>query len=448
MNATRGNGAGLDLSPRRLRPVELGKHKALLGGIIRLANRHAIPDRERALGIPYRLLSEVAVLTPPVVTDILASPQFGAWANDALRCLLTGAPAMNGVPRAIGLGRLALFAATAAVRAGHPFDVTIPLTDGMASFPALGSAYVDAPSTGAARPWEWGRAWLDDTGCHVQSPSATVDIPATLAGAAGNWSPLPRVTVTERGLCLDVVLDHNDPFLDRYGTARSPAGGPDGLRWRSLLAAGWRILAGDHQALASIVAGAIRTVVPLVEPDPQHMASGTEETAFGAIGLSLPPDALAMAQVLVHESHHAVLGAFRDIEPLVRADDERDRERPFLGYAPWRDDPRPAHALLQGIYAHYGMGQFWRREYLEGAASHRERAAIEFGRMRTMTARGASTLAGSGLLTDAGREFLAGIEDEVAQWQGEPLPATTQEHVADLTRQHEVRWRARWLAQT
>lgn len=443
MSEIRDNGAGWSLTAQRLRPVELGKHKALLAGVMRLAIQRAIPDHERTLGIPYRLLSDVEALAPQTVMGVLASPQFGAWANDALHCLLEDAPAMNGIPREVSLGHLALFAATAAMRAGVPFDVAVPLRDGTASFPALGTAHLDT----AAR-WEWGHAWLDGAGCHVRSRSATVDVPVPGGTATANWSPLLQVTVIEQGLCLEVVLDHSDPFLDRYGTAQRRIADPDLARWRQLLETGWLILARDHQALAVLAAGAVRTVVPLVAPGPNRMIGGTEETSFGAIAMSLPADALSMAETLVHESHHAVLGALRDVEPLVRDDEGNDQGRLFQGYAPWRDDPRPAHAMLQGIYAHYGMGKFWRREYLAGPRAHRERAALGFGRMRAMTARGVRSLAGSGLLTEAGRKILAGIEDEVTRWRGEPLPPTVERQVAGLMRQHEDRWRTRWLAGT
>jgi HEXXH motif-containing protein len=436
------NGAGWGLAAERLRPVELGKNKAILAGIMRLAIQRAVPDRKRALGIPYQLLSATEAVAPQAVTSVLASPQFGAWASDALHCLLEGAPAMNGIPCEISLGRLALFAATAAIHARLPFDVAVPLRDGSASFPALGVAHLDS-----APPWEWGRAWLDGTGCHVRSRSGTADVPVPGETATASWSPLLQVTVIEQGLRLEVVVDHRDPFLDRYGAAQHRAADPDLARWRHLIEAGWQILARDHQALAKLAAAAIRTVVPLIAPDSDRMIGGTEETSFGAIAMSLPADGLGMAETLVHESHHAVLGALRDIEPLVR-DEEDDQRRPFLGYAPWRDDPRPAHALLQGIYAHYGMGNFWRREYLKGAAAQQERAAFAFGRMRAMIPLGASSLARSGLLTEAGREILAGIEDEVRQWYGVPLPPSVDQRVVELARAHEDRWRARWLART
>src|SRR5262249_9479881 len=123
------------------------------------------------------------------------------------------------------------------------------------------------------------------------------------------------------------------------------------------------------------------------------------------------------AAALVHETHHAILGALTDLEPLVRPDDPG-----FLGYAPWRDDPRPAHALLHGIYAHYGIGRFWRHQYLAGPGPYRERAARRFGRLRGMLATAIPVLSESGQLTEAGRDLLAPITAEVVQWLDEPLP--------------------------
>jgi HEXXH motif-containing protein len=452
MDPTRGADETQLLTPQLLRAVELGKHKALLAAIMRIAARKAVPDYYRALTIPYRLLSEVEALAPKIATDVVAAPQFGAWANDVLRRLLDDEnpldtapaddrePVPDGVPLSVDLGHLALFAATAAVRAGYRFDLEIPLRDGATCFPALGTV-----RAGSGSPWEWGQARLDATGCHVQTLTATVDVPGTPGSSGTGWVGFPRVTATDGGTSLDVVLDDGDPFLDRYGSARIRIADDDLPRWRHLIAAGWQILAADHQPLAALVSGTVRTVVPLASPGPTRTASSTEEASFGAIALALPADALGMAEVLVHETQHAVLGALVDIEPLVR-DGASDGGQPgFLAYAPWRDDPRPAHALLQGIYAHYGIGRFWRRQYVAGPADQRERAAAQFGRIRTMTGRAIRTLAGSGLVTDAGRDLLAGIQREVTAWLDEPLPAVALQHVADLATDHEARWRVAHL---
>jgi hypothetical protein len=208
--------------------------------------------------------------------------------------------------------------------------------------------------------------------------------------------------------------------------------------WRRLLGEAWALLFSGDPALAGLVAGILRAVVPIVAPWPTLPASATDASSFGAIGLSRPADAFSLAEILVHECLHSALGALLDMEPLVLAGTS---EPPFLAYAPWRDDPRPAGALLQGIAAHFGMGRFWRHQYRDGPETQRRRAAAEFARIRTMTARAVRTLTESGLLTEVGRDFLAEIREEVGTWLDEPLPAVAQERAADLSTDHEARWR-------
>jgi HEXXH motif-containing protein len=417
---------------QRLRSAELGKHKILLASIMRMAARAIPGDYERALFIPYQLLSDVESLAPEIITAVIAAPQFGAWADDCLRRLLDDG-IRHDVPLATDLGHLALFAATAAIRANRPFRVEIPLRDGVASFPALGTARLAASSR-----WEWGTAWRDGAECQVRSSASIVKIPRSAQPGtppAAHWSALHRMALTENGLCLDVVIDDSDPFLDRYGTPRTRLTCGNLPRWRRLLADAWAILARDHYPMAEQIAGMVRTLVPLAQPAPTRSVGSTEISSFGAVALSLAADSLSVAEVLVHEAQHAVLGALIDVKPLVRDDAD------FLAYAPWRDDPRPAGALLHGIFAHYGMGRFWRQRYRVGPPDQRTRAAVEFGRMRTMAARGSNTLGESGLLTEPGHEFLAGIQAELDVWLEERLPGGTAEQVMDLSVDHEVQWR-------
>jgi HEXXH motif-containing protein len=423
----------------RLRSGELGKHKALLAFITRNAERGGLPrsEYERALAIPYRLLADVEARAPHLVADLLSTPQFGAWGDTCARRLLAGtAHAPGGVPLATDLGHLALFAATAATCARHPFMLEVPLRDGTACLPAAGTA---AP--GASTPWEWGRAWLDGAdirrgvGCHVRSSVSTVDV-SRVPGIPG-WCGLPRLHAAQGGLRLDVVLDDRDPFLDRFGD-RIRVTDEGLLSWRDLLAQAWRLLAGDHYPLAELVAGTVRTVVPLARPGPTRSAGATEVASFGAVAMSLPADALSMAEALVHEVHHVLLGAVMDAEPLIRDDEDAAA---FLAYAPWRDDPRPGGALLQGIFAHYGMGRFWRRRYQAGPSADRDRAAAEFGWLRAMTEIAAASLAESGVLTKSGAEFLAGLRTELASWHDEELQPFVAEHVAGIDAEHAARWR-------
>jgi HEXXH motif-containing protein len=394
----------------QLRLAETGKYRTLLAGIMRLAAQRNVPGRVRALDNAYLLLTQIEQRASPVVADLIAAPQFGAWANDVLHRLLA-LPEADDLETLQGdLGRLALFAAAAAIKTSQPFDIEVPLLDGAASFPTLGTLSLDDAPRRC-----WARARQDSTACHVQGGTAIVRIPGSLTPTQ-SWTPLPRVTVCAHGLVLDVLLDGQDPFLDRYGTRRLDVSGSELDRWRHLLNAGWEILAGRHPELAVLVAETVRTVVPLDSSVAGEGASATEETSFGAIALALPADGLEMAAALVHESHHAVLGALTDLEPLVSPDAPS-----FLGHAPWREDPRPPHALLHGIYAHHAMGRFWRRQYLAGPEAGRPRAALQFGHLRGMLATAIPGLIGSGQLTEAGLELLTPIAGDVAEWRAESL---------------------------
>jgi HEXXH motif-containing protein len=401
--------AGVDV--QQLRLVEMGKCRALLAGIMRLAVRRNAPGRDRGLDNAYLLLAQIEQRAPQVVAGLIGAPQFGAWANDVLHRLRALPGAGDGGTLQADLGRLALFAAAAAIKTAQPFDIDVPLREGAISFPTLGTLSVaGAPGRG------WARVWQDRAAGHVEGGAA---VSARLPGSRAQgqrWTPLPRVLVREQGLVFDVLLDGQDPFLDRYGAPRLQAAEPDLGRWGRMLTAGWEVLAGGHPELAALVAQTVQTVVPLAAPVAGSPASAAEETSFGAIALALPADGLATAAALVHESHHAILGALTDLQPLI------DPDAPgFLGRAPWRADPRPPHALLHGIYAHHAMGRFWRRQHLSGPQAARQRAALAFGRLRGMLAAAIPVLAGSGQLTQAGRELLAPIAAEVAQWQAEPL---------------------------
>jgi HEXXH motif-containing protein len=420
-----------------LRRAELGKHKALLASIMRMA-KPAIPgDYERALLRPYRLLRDIEAITPGVVADVLAVPQFGAWADDCLGRLLYDEDREDR-PLATDLGHLALFACTAAVRASYPFRLEIPLRDGRASIPALGTALL-----AAASPWEWGLAWQEGHRCLVQSRASTVRILTTgrpaMPDSPQHWSPVHRIVLSASGLRLDVLLDDGDPYLDRYGSQRLRLRGEDLSAWRQLLSRAWATLAADHPPLAALVAGTVQTLVPLAPPAPTRSAGSTEVSTFGAVALSLSVDSLSLAEALVHEAHHAVLGALTDIQPL--AEDSGGA----LVYAPWREDPRPAGTFLHGTFAHYGMGRFWHDRYRAGPPGQRNRAAVEFGRMRVMVARGLAALDESGLLAPAGQQLVTGIRAELASWLEEMLPAEAEEQVTDLNVDHEVQWRVAHL---
>jgi uncharacterized protein len=130
----------------------------------------------------------------------------------------------------------------------------------------------------------------------------------------------------------------------------------------------------------------------------------------------MPLDADILALLMIHEFQHVKLGAILDLFELCDHSDRR------LFYAPWRPDPRPLEALLQGTYAHIAVTDFWRvrRHYLSGPEA--ETAAAEFALWRMHTAEAIETLAASGSLTPIGVRFAEGMRATVTSWLDEPVP--------------------------
>jgi HEXXH motif-containing protein len=434
-------GRGQAAVVQRLRAAELSKHRILLTALMREAARTNTVEYASILVPAYRLLAEVENRHGQVVRSLLAAPQFGAWVSHCVRRLTAAEPVggqLDTAPLCIDLGQLAVFACTAAFRAGYAFELAVPLRQGSLTFPNFGTAY-----PGAASAWEWGRVCLDARGARINSPVSTVRIPSAAARPAMTddaWRGIWRLAADSAGLRFEVTLDDRDPFLNCYGGTRVVVSEAELFSWRRILARAWSVLAGEHRPIAAMIASVMRTLVPLAKPSPTRSASSTAASAFGAIALSLPDDALTMAESLAHEFHHAILGAATDLTPMIGAGAE------VLTYAPWRDDARPAGALLQGAYAHYGMARFWRQQRRhKGTAAAQLRASVEFARWRELVTQAAEVLADSGVLTVDGSELVAALRAELRSWPSAEVPDAACEYVGDLNVDHRVRWRLRHL---
>ncbi len=385
-----------------------------------------------------RLLGQIETHSPEIVAKILALPHVGSWAIDCLRKMPVGngaeqADAAGRAPLRLDLGYLVAVAAAAALRARHQFDLMVPLRDGVLLLPGLGTARLDS-----REPWGSARVRLDGNGALASSGASAVALPTGLDPAVRadpRWLPTPRLRARAGGLALNVALDPLDPFLSRVGEPVAALSTADLAEWELRAGEAWRILVGRHRTAAEVLAAVVSTVVPLAGRTSQP-TSATSGWAFGVIGLSLPASGLSLAETFVHELHHLVLGAVEDLVPLV--DHERDDR---LGYAPWRDDPRPAAGLLHGCYAHLGITEFWRRQRHVGGSERRLRGAVEFARWRRATLGTAAALAASSALTAAGARFVAGIQQELTGWQDDILPEEAERLAAEARLDHWVRWR-------
>ncbi|MEH1102955.1 aKG-HExxH-type peptide beta-hydroxylase, partial [Micromonospora sp. CPCC 205561] len=255
----------------------------------------------------------------------------------------------------------------------------------------------------------------------------TPDGPGT--GPARPWLPARRITPIPDAPPAEVLVDDQDPYRGRYH--RPPASRLDDAaadRLDRLTGQAWRWLTDRLPAHARGLAALLRSLVPLTPPPSGHPVSATSRAALGAIAVSVPADAQTLALLLVHELQHTKLGALLDLLPL-HAPGGPARYR-----APWRSDPRPVGALLQGAYAHLGVAEVWRCRRHEGV-----RGAFEYAYWREQTARAVAQLAGSAELTDDGRAFVAGMAGTLRGW-GSDGDGRVEAAARDVADGGAVRW--------
>jgi hypothetical protein len=318
----------------------------------------------------YGVLAAAERQAPDAVRSVLAYPLVGVWATGCLAALRAGVP-----PSGAGVSHLAALAAAATARAGLPVPDVCP------------------------------------------------------------GGPARRLTATHDGMRLDVVLDDTDPLRARLGL--TPTGrltDAEVTHWQHCLEAAWRLLVARHRHHAEVLAAVLTCIVP-VQPDTNARGiSATSADAFGAVAMSAPADATALAVGLLHEIRHSLLNAVTYLFDLHDGPGEP-------GYSPWRDDPRPAPGLLHGAYAYLAVTDFWRVESRTGDPV----AAFEFARWRAAVPAAAESLLAGGTLTPAGARFVGALHRAAVDLLDEPVAPAVTRLAEAANEDHRLRWRLRNL---
>jgi HEXXH motif-containing protein len=412
------SGAGGAEAVEDLAAAQHSKRKFLLWQVLMQA-RESDPDQWRLASQGYDLLADAQQFDPAAADMVIMHSSVGAWAARTLRALLRPDDALPGAEP----GVMCTVAAAAAIRARLPAQIEVPVRQGTVMLPSLGAAALDGD-----------RAIVRSTVASARVDSATrqVEIPPDMHRDAPGWKGLRRVTVGP----FDAIVDDLDPF--RMPAVPDLAGrlsAADAAAWAAAFREAWPLLDRHDSGIAAEIAAAIKAIVPRNVQANGLVSSSSPET-FGAVAMSRPPDACALAESLAHEVQHVKLSALQDVVMLTEPDDGR------RFYAPWRDDPRPIAGLLQGAYAFLGVAGFWRcqRHHEDGAAGIRAHAA--YARWRAATAFAISTLGSSGRLTEPGEEFVRGMARTLNTWMAEPVPE--QAHaLARLQNEHHLdRWRS------
>jgi uncharacterized protein len=363
----------------------------------------------------WELLVQLQREHPAELDQVLAHPYVRAWAE---HCLRGGDTASLPADAA----HLASITAAVAIRAGAAVEVTVPVSQGHVHLPTLGRL-----RTGDARTAQLSTG---GTAFQVRTAAGKWDVHRNDPALEPDWQPVRQLSSSGG---LTVRLEDSDPYRDCHLHPAAPRlAEADVARWQHRFEAAWPLIESEYQPYAAGLAAGLSTIMPLTDAAPGRDISAAARQAFGAVGVGMPADGETLALLLIHEFQHVKLGAVLDLFDLCDPADRR------LFYAPWRDDPRPLEATLQGAYAHLGVTDYWR------ARRHRADgpdAAERFARWRALTAEAIETLAGSGALTDLGDRFVGRMRATIEPWLDEPVPAAAAEAARQWAAERRRTWR-------
>jgi uncharacterized protein len=370
--------------------------RSLRRGQLALLRERADRNADREFLAGWDLLAQVERDDVGAYDLVLAHPYVRTWAD---RCVGFIGPA----PLPKEAGHLAAIAAAAAIRAGLPAEIDVPVIDGYACLPTLGRLRVGEQTVTVAVTEGGFDASTADRKWRVRLADQEPD---------ADWQSVREL----RSGTFAVTLEDTDPYRDTHEwppADRLAVGDVD--RWQWQFAVAWPLIERDFPRYLPGLTGGLSTLMPVAGLEQEREISAASRHAFGAVAAALPAGGDILALLILHEVQHVKLGALLDLVDLC---DPADRQ---LFDAPWRDDPRPAEPLLQGAYAHLAVTDYWRirRHDLPGAQAL---AADErFAHWRTQTAEAVETLAGSGALTALGARFVEGMQATVQPWLDEPV---------------------------
>ncbi|MFY1675192.1 HEXXH motif domain-containing protein [Plantactinospora sp. WMMB334] len=403
-------------SKRLVQLREVNRRARLLGG-------PAATSTERA----FALLTTAENRRPEVTRRLLAHPYLDNWANTCLRRFDSGG-GDGGQPRG-ALDYLTALATAAAALAGMRFEVELTNSGGTVVLPTLGAATGLGP--GPVRI--------------VGVPGRLVFVGSTRRVAVAppfqqpseDWAPRRLIQVGDGRHRYQLAIEDLDPYRDCYQwlpADRLTDQAAAGLGRRFRLA--WKLLTRQFPDYAAGIRTALVSVVPLAPAAEGTTRGATSFHAFGSVAVSSFSEPQSLALSLIHEFQHMKLVAINDLVNLHEAD-------PGGHYlAPWRPDPRPLSALLQGTYAHLGVCDFWRRrrQSLTNPAALRS-AHFEFALWRRLTLLAAENLLETSALTRLGVTFVKPMARELVAWGDEAVPTDIDRYAADAALAYIIRWR-------
>lgn len=387
------------------------------------------PQYDRTFTTAWDKFAELDEQEPDAVDEVLAHPYVRTWAVECIERLEHGDKADFDYLNGLG--------ASITARANRHDRFVLPLRDGLAYLPTFGA--IAGPSTEREAVVDI----LFDGWAEIQIGNIKQRIKLDLddESRADEDPPSWRYVRRLRAEGLSVVIEDTDPYRSCHRFAAPRLTSTELSQWHAALPAAMAYIDQRLPRYAPGLRSGLRVVMPMTIPDNGTHRSAAARHAFGAVGAALPDDPALLALLLVHEFQHVKLGAVLDLYTLYDDSDTAARH-----YAPWRPDPRPLEALLQGTYAHVAVAEFWRvhRTVAEGPGAIL--AETQFARWRMHTAEAIDQLLDSDSLTQLGKRFAHAMHQTVAPWLDEPVSAEAEAAAREASRRHRAAFEANLAA--
>jgi HEXXH motif-containing protein len=153
----------------------------------------------------------------------------------------------------------------------------------------------------------------------------------------------------------------------------------------------------------------IRQIVPVGFDADAHLSASYRE-AIGTIYLSLHPNAMTMAEALIHEFSHNKLNALFEIDPVLE-------NPPEAVYAsPVRPDPRPIAGVLLAVHAFVPVARLYERMIEAGDPRTSDPGfARRYRDIASGNAEGMAVLREHAIPTEQGSELLEELERAIGR---------------------------------
>jgi uncharacterized protein len=238
----------------------------------------------------WQLLVDVEAASPETVVSTLAYPYVRLRVREALAAAQPdGAAACRDV--------LAAAAMAAAIRAGHPGSLDVPVVQGVLCLPGLGVLALPEASvarvSSAAAPGEFavrpdvGRSWT------------------STASGSTRWRPVRHVDTGGPGLWFDDVDPARDCYAHPVAERLSPAEQDARV---AMLEWVWSSVRSVAPELATALDTTITTVTPLASrPQTDTPVPGAPDTAFGAVAIPMAEPAATAVALAEHAARSIII---------------------------------------------------------------------------------------------------------------------------------------------